>query len=122
MAGTNVLLDTNVIIRWMNGDSVVVSMLRTRGVPLVGNSVSVISKMELLGYSGLTYSAEQDISGFLDECTILGLGDGSVEQVISLRRPLTRLKLPDAIILATARVHGLRLVTLDQRLAKLAEV
>lgn len=52
---------------------------------------------------------------------ILGLDDETVEQVIGLRR-LTRLKLPDAIILATARVHGLRLVTLDQRLAKLAEV
>lgn len=72
MAGNNVLLDTNVIIRWMSGDGVVVSMLRSRGVPLVGNSVSVISKMELLGYSGLTYSAERDISGFLGECEFWG--------------------------------------------------
>ena len=41
------------------------------------------------------------------------------DAAISIRRSRKSVKLPDALIIATARVHHVRLVTLDQDLEKL---
>lgn len=46
-------------------------------------------------------------------------GDRAAKKEIRLRR-FNQCKLPDAIIAATAQVHQLTLLTLDQRLEKLA--
>jgi len=43
--------------------------------------------------------------------------DERTEAAAVLVRRRTKLKLPDAIILATAQVHKLELLTLDERLA-----
>ena len=44
---------------------------------------------------------------------------GIEDAAISIRRSRTSVKLPDALIIATARVHHVRLVTLDHNLEKL---
>lgn len=82
-------------------------------------AVSQITRIELLSFPLLTDEDEAEILRFLSAVTVLPL-DGKVESTaISLRRR-ARMKLPDAIILATAQVHGLALLTLDERLRQTA--
>ncbi len=115
MSGIEFLLDTNMVIGLLRGSAPAVELKKTLAIGDQGNAVSQISRMELLGFSALSQTDEARIQEFLSFCEVL-LIDAAVEaETIALRRR-ARLKLPDAIIAATASVHGLRLVTLDQRL------
>ena len=55
----------------------------------------------------------------LDEFLYLPVTRQIEDIAIVLRRQPKKVKLPDALILATATAHGLRLVTLDEDLNKL---
>lgn len=88
------MLDTNAAIY----------MLRDRLVhPLPEGAwfVSVISELELLSWPQLRTEDEAAIRKFLGRVTILGLDQNIKKATVQLRRT-TRLKLPDAIIAATA--------------------
>ncbi len=76
--------------------------------------------MELLGYPGLPKEEERRILGFLQNCLVLPIDEAVEQRAIQLRRS-GNCKLPDAIIAATALVHKLKLLTLDERLGKLTE-
>jgi predicted nucleic acid-binding protein len=52
---------------------------------------------------------------FVSYCQVLPISDHVEAKTIELRRT-TKLKLPDAIIAATALVNGIQLVTLDAKL------
>lgn len=53
--------------------------------------------------------------------TVLALTDAIAERAAELRATHDRLRLPDALVLATAQHHHARLLTYDERLARLAE-
>ena len=100
------VLDTNVIIRFLDGT--------LRALPPDDRFVSVITEMELLAFPGLTPGGEEEIRNFLNTVTIIPLADAIKDEAIRIRRFGTpRLKLPDAIIMATAVVGGKTLVTGD---------
>ena len=63
--------------------------------------VSVITEMELLSYPTLDSAAESQIRSFLSEVTVVGLTRPVIDLAIRLRREQA-LKLPDAVIAATA--------------------
>lgn len=69
----------------------------------------------MLGFWALTADEEFSINVLLSAMTVILLDELVEAEAIAFRRH-TRLKLPDAIIAATARVHGLQLLTLDERL------
>lgn len=71
--------------------------------------------MELLGFPKISHDEEIIIQQFLSEVQIISLSDDIADKTIKLRR-ITRLKLPDAIIVATALVHKLLLITCDDQL------
>jgi predicted nucleic acid-binding protein len=75
--------------------------------------------MELLGFPTLAQEEEAAILDFLSNCRILPIDESVERQAIQLRRS-SQCKLPDAIIVATAQVYQLTLLTLDQRLEKLS--
>jgi predicted nucleic acid-binding protein len=79
--------------------------------------VSVITKLEVLGWSEITPITEKRSSEFLAELTILPLDDAVEAETIKIRRS-TNLKLPDAIIAATAIVIGAEVVTTDNDFLK----
>jgi predicted nucleic acid-binding protein len=79
--------------------------------------VSLITRMELLGYPGITAQEEQDALDFLSEIDILPISDEIVRETVAIRRR-TKLKLPDAIIAATAVVLGAEVVTTDEHFHK----
>jgi predicted nucleic acid-binding protein len=79
--------------------------------------VSVITKLELLKYPTITLEEERIILEFLQLVSILPINEAIENETIALSR-LTKLKLPDAIIGATAIVYTARLVTRDPHFIK----
>jgi predicted nucleic acid-binding protein len=73
---------------------------------------SVITKLELLGYAHISTDEEQRIMDFLSSVVLLPLDEQIEGETILIRRA-TSLKLPDAIIGATAVVLGADIVTRD---------
>ena len=117
MTGTDHLLDSNIVIGLLKGDPAVVALALQSGLTLSRAGVSQITRMELLGFPAITPAEEQATRALLNLCQVIGISDEIEAQAIRLRRS-GGLKLPDAIIAATALVTGGRLLTLDQRLAK----
>jgi predicted nucleic acid-binding protein len=102
------LLDTNVVIYLLGG------RLR-HSLPQGDFGVSVITEIELPSFPALSPDDDQVMRGFLDEVVRYPLTDAIRDQTISLRRQF-RLKLPDALIAATALDAGATLLTNDQQL------
>lgn len=71
--------------------------------------------MELLGFMGITDAEEQVINSLLTRMPCLVLTPDIEAATIRLKRS-RRLKLPGAIIVVTADVYGLYLLTLDRQL------
>ena len=103
------LLDSNIIIDALNGVEDAVRELLSDAEA----AVSVIAWIEVLaGYREGAGDAEA--RELLATLTVVDLSAAVIEETVSIRRT-SRLKLPDAIILATARVHGLTLSTRNTR-------
>jgi predicted nucleic acid-binding protein len=106
----NKVLDTNAILYFLGGKV---------AQPLAPGRyfVSVISEMELLSYTSLDDAALVEIHNFLSEVTMVELTAEIRELAIGLRRKHA-LKLPDAIIAATALSLEAQLVTNDTKLLR----
>ena len=115
MSGLEFLLDTNFLLGMMKSAPAVQTTLQ-RLTPLTGQcAYSAVTRMELLGFHGMTEAEETLIESRLRELTYLPIDRRIEDSAIALRR-LLRLKLPDALIAATALTHGLELLTLDEGL------
>ena len=111
MSGARYLLDTNAIVLLLNGSSGVAGLLRSAS--WVG--ISVVSHLEFLAYSGLGAEDEALFACFCKRVETVGLAaddDELLAETIRLRRE-ARLKLPDAIIAATALSREATLITAD---------
>lgn len=116
MSGLRFLLDTNFLLGMMKSAPAVQAMLQ-RLAPLTGQcAYSAVTRMELLGFPGITEAEEALIKSRLHELTYLALDRQIEDSAIALRRQ-RRIKLPDAMIAATALTHGLELLTLDEGLS-----
>ena len=71
--------------------------------------------MELLGFHRITQNEEILIKQKLEHFSYLPLTKDIEDRVIDLRQS-RKIKLPDAIIAATALCFGIELLTLDQHL------
>lgn len=109
------LLDTNVVIGLLKEHAAALEMLRpiSDDTPL---AYSVITRMELLGFPDLTAEEGAAIESSLATMTYIGLTPAIEDRAIVLRKS-HRIKLPDAIIAATALESSYRLLTLDEALA-----
>jgi len=115
MSGNSLLLDTNIILYYLNGDETL--------IPLVEENylyVSVINEIELLGYSDFQKKELEAVKTFLTYCTSENITNDVKEKAINLRRN-GGLKLPDAIILATALSKKIPFVTADKVFKKIKE-
>jgi predicted nucleic acid-binding protein len=109
------ILDTHIIIDFVNRKPAAVDLevLLTQSYCLV----SFITKLELLGYPRITPIEETGISDFLQRITILPMSEQIERETIEIRRK-TKLKLPDAIIAATAVAIDANVVTSDPHFLK----
>jgi len=103
------LFDTTILIDTLNGIEAGVAELTATD----DRFVSIITTIEVLA-GAPTRHTESLARELLSSMTLLPLSEDVAEAAVSIRRA-TRLKLPDAIILATARVHGLTLSTRNTR-------
>jgi predicted nucleic acid-binding protein len=120
MSGNNrYLLDTNAVIALLAGDSALAT-LWSKGK---WAGVSVVSVLEFLSWPGLESGQESIFRRFLERVSIVNLDWSDkhlMAQTISLRKG-RGLKLPDAIILASALANGAVLVTRDEKLLAAAD-
>lgn len=79
-------------------------------------SISIITEIELLSFSGLSEEEKQRVRNLLHVLDRVPLSDTVRDQTILLRRR-NRLKLPDAIIAASALTQQAILLTNDQSFA-----
>jgi predicted nucleic acid-binding protein len=107
----NFVLDINIALYHLGGRL-------QNNLPIGQYSVSIITEMELLSYPSLTPTEEQRIRQFLSQLQILNLTESIKRGAIDLRKH-NRLKLPDAIIVATALELGAILLTNDLKLTQI---
>ena len=120
MNGIKYLLDTNFILGLLKATPEVIAIVTNRDLLASSCAYSAVTRMELLGYPGITSDEERLIADRLSKFTYLLISSEIEDLAISLRRT-RKLKLPDALIAATAIHHGLELLTLDQALLKFAK-
>lgn len=108
------VLDTNVVLYHLGG---------RLSSPVGGRQscVSIVTQLELLSYPDITPAEEAHIRSFLGDLTVVGLGPEICQSAIYLRRAY-RLKLPDAIICATALALDAPLLTNDKMLSVVSEI
>ncbi|MEO7861462.1 MAG: type II toxin-antitoxin system VapC family toxin [Nitrospirales bacterium] len=105
------LFDTNAALYFMGNELADV-------LPIGSYHISVISEIELLSYPNLSTKEEGAIRDFLSKIETIGLRSDVTETAIAFRRQ-HRMKLPDAIIAASASVLDAVLLTNDSALLKL---
>ena len=115
MSGNKYLLDTNFILGILKLDPIVLEQVSSRQLRVGECSYSAITRMELLGFHRITREEESLIRHKLDRLTYLPLTANIENAVIELRQT-RKIKLPDAIIAATALCSAIELLTLDQHL------
>jgi predicted nucleic acid-binding protein len=104
--GKRYLLDTNIVLDYMgnklsgNANDLIAKIIDEE------INLSVINKIELLGFK----KVEQELIDFVDCSNIHHIDDTIVDKTIEIRR-LYKIKLPDAIIAATALQNGFALVS-----------
>lgn len=98
------LFDTNILIDYLNG----VAAAKTEIAHYERPAISVISWIEVL--VGTKSTVEAETRKFLASFERLELNEKIAGRAVALRRA-TKMRVPDAIILATAQVQNLLLVT-----------
>jgi len=76
-------------------------------------NISIITKIELLGWQFPSAEKESEVTDFVAASAIIGLSDEIANQTINIRKSV-KIKLPDAIIAATALVHGFELISRNE--------
>lgn len=120
MSGERFLLDTNAIVALLRGEHGLAD--RLRDASWLG--ISVISRIEFRAFAGLGEKDRSCFEAFLRRVEVIGL-DGQdaelIEAIIGLRRSY-RLKLPDAIVAASALREKATLVSADAAFNRVTEL
>ncbi|MCB0773851.1 MAG: type II toxin-antitoxin system VapC family toxin [Flavobacteriales bacterium] len=117
MSGSRLLLDTKVALYLLRGDRSAADAIQGQEV-----HISFITRMELLSKPGMTRTETRQVEAFADEWPMVELNRAIMDHAILLRRE-HRIKIPDAIIAATAIFMNVPLLTVDTGFIRLrAEV
>ena len=115
MSGVDFCADTNFAIYHLSGRACV------EPYTTASLAVSVVTELELLSKPGTPTAEVAAAELFLETCEIIELSAAIKAAVLALRRQY-RLKLPDAIVAATALWLGVPLLTADNGFARLTEL
>jgi hypothetical protein len=109
MERSEYLIDTNVVIDFLGNKLPLSSQVFMNGVIDATPNFSIITKIELLGFN-MAENHFQILSDFIDEALVFAIDDKVVTACIEIRKK-HKIKLPDAIIAATALAHNMVLIT-----------
>jgi predicted nucleic acid-binding protein len=116
MNGREFVFDTNIFLYLQSGRKDLIQLFNESSV-----FVSVITEMELLSYSELNENSEKELTEALKSCFVVDIELPIRKIAIDLRKK-HKLKLPDALICATAIHLQLPLISADQDLQKVDEL
>ena len=108
--GKRYLIDTNIIIDFSENKLPLNAKLFVAEVIDNEPNISIINKIELLGFSAVT----PEITEFTDSTNIINLTDDVANKTIDIRKK-RKIKLPDAIIAATALVYNFTLISRNSK-------
>ena len=120
MNGIKYLLDTNIIIGMYERSPAIISLFENKRAAINECAYSSVTRMELLGFLSITKDEINIISALLSQMTQFSIDRVIEDKTIALKQQ-HRIKLPDAIIIATALHHNTELLTLDKKLANKIE-
>ena len=106
MSGNRFLLDTNILIYLSKGDLILTDFAASNDSLFI----SVITLMEVKGFVFRSLKEEKTINSLCSMMNHIYIDESIVEEVVRLRKKVS-IKLPDAIIMASAIVQGQILVT-----------
>jgi len=115
VSGNRFLLDTNILL-YSIGKKIPVDAL-----PEGEFSVSFVPELEVLSYPSITPQEEQQLKRFLHDIPVIDITAEIKERTIDLRKRYN-LRLPDAIIAATALQLNATLVTNDKGFSLIQEI
>ena len=115
MNGIDLIIDTNIAIYVLEGNPLIEPFMTYSA------GISVVSEMELLGRKGILEHETTAIKNLLSDCEILRFSSSIKELTIELKQKFS-IKLPDAIIAATAKYYDIPLLTADKDFKKLESV
>ena len=117
MAG--LILDSDALLAVMNSEDIHHKSIKKRLLQSKDHlSISVVSYSEALVYpfeKNNYVAMSESIMAFVDEIVDVTV---SIATKAAQLRAATKIKLPDALIAATAIEHGLTLLTFDEKLAR----
>jgi predicted nucleic acid-binding protein len=104
------LLDTNILIYLDKGITDPNVAIFLSEATSEGATISIMTEIELLGFKFSSSADLEKMEELISDTTVLQLDRAVALQTIAIRRR-HKIKLPDAIIAATAITHDLVLVT-----------
>lgn len=116
MSGIRVVADTNLLIYVLDGNSKVANYLDGKEVV-----ISFITELEILGKYSPSPQDKKEIRRILESCLIVDINQEIKNIVIDLRQS-QKIKLPDAIVAATAIYVGLPLLSADKSFRKIQDL
>lgn len=116
MSGNKLFIDTNIALYLLNGDETLSTFLYGKEL-----YISVITELELLGFSNISKEEENIIKEFISNCTIIPINTKIKVETILLRRKY-KTKLPDSIIAASSLTLNLPFVSADTEFNKISEL
>ena len=108
-------LDTNALVAFGNGEKTIGDLLSDADAV----STSVICELEYLSWEGLTEQDENRFREFLTLINVVDVSSAGVDlknRIVEIRRTNVKIKLPDAIVMASAAATGSVLLTRDHQL------
>ena len=116
MSGNSLLIDTNIALYLLNGDTTIAELLNGRDV-----HVSFITELELLGFQDIKEEDRSIIEDLLNNCIIVDLNQAIKRITVDLKQKY-KLKLPDAIIAATSIYMNLPLISADKDFDRISDL
>ena len=116
MNGSRYFVDTNILIYLLSGDKTLINILNQKQI-----YISFITEIELLSFATLTDKERNKIGSMLKSFIIMDLNESIKETTIRYRKDY-KLKIPDAIIAATANYLNLPILTADYAFKSITEL
>ena len=108
------LIDSNAVIDILSANYHKEGIAFIRKVVDAGINISAITKIEILGFTNYDSEYLHARENFISNSKIFQIDDNVIDETISIRRKY-KIKLPDAIIAATALLNSFILITHNRK-------
>lgn len=108
------LIDTNTLIYFLKAELPNSGFLFVKSILDTAPTISFVTQIELLGYPTISGPEEADAMHVIQSSSVILINSIIIEETILLRKKHS-IKLPDAIIAATALVNDLTIITANEK-------